>query len=265
MSAISPAPFNLANLAEDDDRQSSLSFDLSSSDGAESPPPYLQPFNNQLPTTHTQPVGSSSFRRHSFTDTAAPTVRGQKTKCELSADQEHVVKNVRTMEGDSFPSAADGHLSKRRRYITKGTSAASAPALFPVPLPEVDDGGSTEEGNGKPHITLPPATSAAASASVFAAPPAPTSTQRRTRRRTGTGGGRTTRAKRTPCEFCGKTFSRVQDAQRHITTSCAASPEKAGVECPECNAVLSRLDAAQRHWRGHENPTSPRPAWMNRP
>jgi len=35
------------------------------------------------------------------------------------------------------------------------------------------------------------------------------------------------------------------------------------VDCPECGAILSRLDAAQRHWRGHENPTCPTPEWVS--
>ena len=48
-------------------------------------------------------------------------------------------------------------------------------------------------------------------------------------------------------------FSRMQDAQHHIATSCMANLDKMGMQCPECGSMLSRLDLAQRHWRGHEN------------
>jgi Zinc finger, C2H2 type len=229
-----------------------------------------QGFDLQLPT---QTIVPSLFRRHSFAETGVPTVRaiGQKKKRELSDDQDYVA-NDHVSNDDLFTAAATGasgfvvpnvHMSKRRRSVNNKTTSSSAPALFPIPLPNVEragdnyDGGSINDDNDVPPIVRPSAPSPV--------PATTPSTQRRApRRRTGMGSGRTTRAKRTPCEYCKKTFSRVQDAQRHMTTSCAASEEKMGVECPECNAVLSRLDAAQRHWRGHENPTCPPPAWMNR-
>ncbi|KAH9978384.1 hypothetical protein BJV74DRAFT_859541, partial [Russula compacta] len=103
-----------------------------------------------------------------------------------------------------------------------------------------------------PPAPSPASISGSSSISTASAP------QRRAGRR------RPQRVRRTPCEFCAKTFARIQDAQRHMATSCSANPDKMGVECPECHSVLSRLDAAQRHWRGHENPTCETPAWAQR-
>ena len=71
------------------------------------------------------------------------------------------------------------------------------------------------------------------------------------------------RGRRHPCDYCHKTFSRKQDRDRHTTTSCNASPRRETVECPECGSILSRLDAAQRHWRQHENPKCPTPEWAS--
>lgn len=101
--------------------------------------------------------------------------------------------------------------------------------------------------------------------------PAAAGNPRRTvTRRRGGGGARTrtgaagARARpRHPCEYCPKTFSRLQDQQRHSSTSCDASPNRATVDCPECGQILSRLDAAQRHWRGHENPSCEPPEWVS--
>jgi len=138
----------------------------------------------------------------------------------------------------------DVRASKRIRPFTTVT-ATSAPALLTVPLPAVESAHSNTTDNNQPSASAPPSSA-----------PAP----RRPRRR----GGGAMRVKRTPCPYCTKSFSRVQDAQRHITTSCAVSPEKTGVECPECGSVLSRLDAAQRHWRGHESPTCEPPEWALR-
>jgi endogenous inhibitor of DNA gyrase (YacG/DUF329 family) len=162
------------------------------------------------------------------------------------------------VDGDAFNinqnqqvAMPDVRASKRIRPFTTVT-ATSAPALLTVPLPAVDSAHpNTTEDNQSSTSTAPASSSASASV------PAP----RRPRRR---GGGAGTRVKRTPCPYCAKSFSRVQDAQRHVTTSCAVSPEKTGVECPECGSVLSRLDAAQRHWRGHENPMCEPPEWALR-
>lgn len=231
----------------------------------------------QLPNVPVE--ATASFRRHSFGETTVATARILgKTKRGLSADDDDddYVSDLRvkdeTVGGDtSFPitgtrNVPSVHMSKRRRSITQATST-SAPALFPVPLPNVEPGANYDgvSNDESPTAQPPTASVPAAAPSLSPPPPASTSTPRRARRRTGTGAGRATRAKRTPCKFCGKTFSRVQDMQRHTSASCEASPDKTGVQCPECCQVLSRLDAAQRHWRGHENPTCPPPEWMNRP
>jgi hypothetical protein len=277
--AISPAPINSGNLVEDEDNIS----DLSTGDSLQS--------YEEMPVLSTAAVGSSSsFRRHSFAETSTTTattttttatrVIGQKVKRE-STDDDYVDANLNEMFGDEHssplttgptpPPPSSGvndasryvvHMSKRRRSINEVTSA-SAPALFPIPLPNVDladNGSPNQEGGQEEFLNISPR-------SVSTTPAI--NTQRRnnnlnggSRRRTTTGATNAKRSKRTPCDFCGKTFTRVQDAQRHMTTSCAASPEKVGVECPQCNSVLSRLDAAQRHWRGHENPTCPTPSWM---
>lgn len=164
-------------------------------------------------------------------------------------------------------------------------ATGSAPARLSTPLPDLQP----EEDKRRKFLAILPAPppvsasgSTATSTPIFApAPtfPSPTSTststpasgkpQRRTggnRRRGGgssSSGGRNARGKRHPCEYCNKTFSRLQDQQRHSTTSCNASPHKATVECPECGAILSRMDAAQRHWRNHENPKCATPDWVS--
>ena len=162
--------------------------------------------------------------------------------------------------------AFDVRAPKRLRPVAM---PSSAPALL-TPLPTVFQ---PEESNAQSssidedrtsHAPVPTPTPTTTTttrrpASTRTTASSSGSAHRRTRKRTGPA-----RTKRTQCQYCNKTFSRVQDAQRHIATSCAASPEKAGVECPECGSVLSRLDAAQRHWRGHENPGCEAPEWALR-
>lgn len=143
---------------------------------------------------------------------------------------------------------------KRRKFLaiapapSESPSPASAPACTPTSAP------------------APTFPSPSASDSVSTPAPASGKPQRRTgnrRRGGGTGTRKNARGKRHPCTFCDKTFSRLQDQQRHCTTSCNASPHRLTVDCPECGAILSRVDAAQRHWRQHENPTCPTPDWVS--
>jgi hypothetical protein len=164
----------------------------------------------------------------------------------------------------------------------KFLAIAPAPPLAsrtPSPTPSAPST-STSTSTLAPRVRVPapafpssPSPSPSSSPSPFtpAAPePAPAGRPRRTTRRRGGGGGTRTRAaaaagraRRYPCEYCPKTFSRLQDQQRHSTTSCDASPHRETVSCPECGAILSRLDAAQRHWRGHENPSCEPPEWVS--
>lgn len=182
----------------------------------------------------------------------------------------------------SFRGASNIRALKRSRSVV---ATGTAPARLTIPLPDVEYVQPAEEDNLKrrkflaiapaPSPTLASASaSSSASAPTFPSPSAsvPTPASGRPQRRPGNrrrGGGTTrsagknARGKRHPCEYCGKTFSRLQDQQRHSTTSCNASPHRSTVDCPECGAILSRLDAAQRHWRGHENPTCPTPDWVS--
>jgi hypothetical protein len=200
----------------------------------------------------------------------------------LTEDSDYVPKvNIKGESLDDHAdvnqhTALDVRAPKRLRPIP---TPISAPALLTA-LPTIDhapqekataDNSSISEGSKLDRTS--PAPAPATATTTLRRGPAPQSTRsssssksgssthptRRTRRRTAT-----TRTKRTPCDYCSKTFSRVQDAQRHITTSCTANPDKMGVQCPECGSVLSRLDAAQRHWRGHENPSCEAPEWALR-
>jgi hypothetical protein len=159
----------------------------------------------------------------------------------------------------------------------------SAPARLTTSLPDVQP----EEDKRRKFLAIlpaPPPASASGSTPtatpIFApapnfkfAPPTSKSTpasgkqQRRTgNRRRGRGSssiGKNAQKKRFPCEYCHRTFTRLQDQQRHSTASCIASPNKATIECPECHSILSRMDAAQRHWRSHENPQCETPEWVS--
>jgi len=186
---------------------------------------------------------------------------------------------------------SNSRVPKRSRDVV---ATGSAPARLAVPLPEVERAqlpGDDSEYYRRKFLAIAPApesplASGSGSGSGSSTPtPTPTSTPlpvpvsapstpapvkpRRANRRRAAGSSSsstttTRRTKRFPCEYnCGKTFSRLQDQQRHSVSACDASPTRATVVCPECRSVLSRLDAAQRHWRGHENPTCAAPDWVS--
>ena len=162
----------------------------------------------------------------------------------------------------------------KRTHSAIGIASGSAPARLTIPLPDVQP----EEDKRRKFQAIapaPPPTSTSVSASTPVSAPAPTfpstpvstpapgKPQRRSgNRRRGGGTGKNSRVKH-PCKYCPKTFTRLQDQQRHITTSCNASPEKKTVPCPECGSILSRVDAAQRHWRSHANPKCETPEWVS--
>src|SRR6266702_1289359 len=291
LATISPPPVGVFDLLQEEDPTTtttasscgtSLDFSTPTSDGAVSPvsfshSPGVQQQQQNPFTLSTDAVSPLSFRRHSVGAESAPPphVVGKKTKRDRDGGDDNDDDNHQydyNFVDDSYflaatADAAGTHTSKRRRadggVIVKATSA---PARFPVPLPNVekndcddDDGSSIVSGSNSSlsqslalftpgsaststTSLLPSPTLAPASVSTSTPAPAP----RRGRRRAGTSGAR---ARRTKCEFCPKTFSRARDAQRHTATTCDANPEKAGVQCPECGKVLSRLDAAQRHWQ----------------
>lgn len=218
-------------------------------------------------------TGTASFRRHSVGEASAPLgyAAAQKAKRAVSEDGEYVPKiniNGESLDGDvnahqNFVS--DVRAPKRLRPVATPTSA---PALL-IPLPTTQwapretatanasvDGDNSDRTSPAPVPTTTTTRRPATGRRTASSSSGSGSTHRRPRKRT-----TPARTKRTPCEYCAKTFSRVQDAQRHVATSCAASPDKSGIECPECGSVLSRLDAAQRHWRGHENPSCEAPDW----
>jgi hypothetical protein len=201
------------------------------------------------------------------------------------------IMNVNRSTSDAAQATGNADVDLRRsntRALKRSHSevaTGSAPARLTIPLPDVEYFQPEDEKRRK-FLAIAPApapspTSASASTPTPTPSPAPTfpssasvstpasgRSQRRPGNRRRGGGttrstGKNARGKRHPCEYCGKTFSRLQDQQRHSTTSCEASPHRSTVDCPECGAILSRLDAAQRHWRGHENPTCPTPDWVS--
>jgi hypothetical protein len=240
-----------------------------------------------------QASSSSSTHPHSAAETGAPESFahgiGQKATREDEEAGYHFPQPISINVNSSTSEAATGNAdvdlrgSASNTRVLKRTHSVigigSAPALLTTPLPDVQP----EDEKRRKFLAIapaPPPASASASKStstpIFApAPtfPSPTSTPastgkppRRTgkgRRNGGTSSGKNPRGKRHPCEYCGKTFTRLQDQHRHTTTSCNASPLKSTVDCPECGAILSRLDAAQRHWRNHENPKCETPEWVS--
>ncbi|KAI0298139.1 hypothetical protein B0F90DRAFT_1735309 [Multifurca ochricompacta] len=307
LASISPPPVGIASLIAEEDTPSNTSLDFATptSDGVTSPissmgshSPIMQ---HPASSTRAGAIGPPSFRRHSVGETSAPRAVGRKTKRNrnLSDDNEDddydkddddnyvlhvnnetisaslVMATVQAATADSTTVTTagrpavlgDAHASKRRRSITKVTSA---PARFTIPLPIVENVYDYDEGfifSMSSSISTSTSTSTSTPSPTPTPAPAPAEATTRAQRKNARGrvSLSSSRTKRTRCDFCSKTFSRPQDAQRHMATSCAASPEKAGVECPECDAVLSRLDAAQRHWRSHENPTCEPPSWAHRP
>jgi hypothetical protein len=175
-------------------------------------------------------------------------------------------------------SASNTHVLKR---TYSAMTIGSAPARLTTPLPDIQP----EEDKRRKFLAIlpaPPPAPAHASGSTptpifgpapsFPSPtlkstPASGKPQRRTgnRRRGGSTSstGKNARGKRHPCEYCNQIFTRLQDRDRHIMRSCSASPHKAAVVCPECGAILSRKDAAQRHYRNHENPKCATPEWVS--
>ena len=181
-------------------------------------------------------------------------------------------------------SAANTRRVLKRRHSLIATGSATA--RLTTPPPDVEDdkrrkllpiapaplpaSSSSSTRTSTPTSIPAPAPAPTPTAVPTSAPPAPGGRPQRRpvngRRGASASGARTSknlRGKRYPCDYCPKTFSRMQDQHRHTTTSCNASPNRSTVDCPECGAILSRLDAAQRHWRGHENPSCETPDWVS--
>ena len=275
LATISPPPVGVVGLPQEEDQKSSassssscgLSLDLAS-DSPVSPSSYSQSPNTQQ-TFFTETTPSEPFRRHSVGPSSAPErIIGEKTKRDGGdggrdtsyEDDDHSYVDV-TVEESYFPATATAgvaHTSKRRRAAAAAAAAASAmiipkatsaPARFIVPLPNIVESVPQCDDDDTSSIS-----SVSTNQTSFAPSPAPPA--RRASR-----GGRSRRVPRTKCEFCPKTFTRPQDALRHAARSCADNPQKSGVRCPECGEVLSRLDSAQRHWRGHDSPRCEAPEW----
>ncbi|KAH8986087.1 hypothetical protein EDB86DRAFT_2956729 [Lactarius hatsudake] len=291
LASISPPPVGVFGLSQEEDTTTttsscgvSLGFSTPPSDGPISPAsfsfsPGAQQQQNPFGLS-TDAAGPFSFC-HSIRATSAPPPRvvGKKAKRDGDKDGDDDDQHrydFTFVDGSHFP---DAHTSKRMRADGGAVvKATSAPARFTVPLPNVekndcedddDDGVSSSSGSSQSLAPLTPATGSASPAPLSSPVPVPAPAPRRARRRAGAGGGgsgsggRAARAKRTKCDFCPRTFSRAQDAQRHAVASCMENPNREGVRCPECGEVLSRLDSAQRHWRGHENPECEAPEWAH--
>ena len=244
---------------------------------------------------------NSSSRRHSAVEASVPESFAHGIHQKAAREDEEAghhspqpIMNVNGFTSDVATGNAnvDLHTASNTRPLKRRHSViatGSAPPRLTIPLPDLEHV-QPEDDKRRKFLAIAPApspTSASASASaststtaspapIFPSPspsafiptPASEKPQRRPGNRRRGGGttrstGKNARGKRHPCEYCGKTFSRLQDQQRHSTTSCDASPIRSTVECPECKAILSRLDAAQRHWRGHENPSCPAPEWAS--
>jgi hypothetical protein len=244
------------------------------------------------PPVFEQASSSSSSRQHSVVETSAPGpfAHGidQKASHEVEEARHHFLQPITNVNGSTsdaatgnadvdLRSASNTHALKRSHSVI---ATGSAPARLTTPLPDVEYIQPEDDKRRKFLAIAPAPPPASASASTFTSAPAPpfpspspsisTPASGRPQRRAGNrrrGGctktGKNARGKRHPCEYCGKTFSRLQDQHRHTTTSCNASPLRSTVDCPECGSILSRLDAAQRHWRQHENPTCPTPDWVS--
>lgn len=202
-------------------------------------------------------VPNASMRKRSRSDIATSSVPARLTVPlpyidSFELGDEYVSRKFLAIAPAPAPPPASPTLSS----MSTSTSA-STPTLAPVPMP-------LRVPTPPPASPSPSTASASTSAS---SPAAPTRTPNRratsNRRRAAAARSKSKPRKRFPCEYCDKTFSRLQDQQRHSATSCNASPNRSTVDCPECGAILSRLDAAQRHWRGHENPSCAPPEWVS--
>jgi hypothetical protein len=263
LATISPPPVG-ADLFKDEDLTTSassesescglsLDFDFDfASDDAVSPSSFSQSPGAQQDSSFDL---SFSSRRHSVS--ASERTVGLKTKRNNQGDDSYFPQLP--VGVDHFAAAAAAAAPSKRRRAVGGDAiivkATSAPARFTVPLPpiEVDDrsdDGSTISSVSSQQSQLPTPVTPTPPA---AAPPGNNNKGRR----------RVKGARRTKCEYCPKTFTRMQDAQRHAERSCRDNPSRTGVLCPECGEVLSRLDSAQRHWRGHENPQCEPPEWAH--
>ncbi|KAI0265611.1 hypothetical protein BC834DRAFT_969992 [Gloeopeniophorella convolvens] len=252
MAIISPPPANLyADFVQEEDTASDASLELSPtpSDGFVSPraSPSTQSPASPPPDSPAHEVTPVPMRRYSHGESPAPRVTGKKAKRDPNDGDDDYTPDDR----DETSSLGGRRNFKRRRSIIAPTSA---PACLSIPLPAIDP---------PPQAIYEAAESSSATVPGSQIAPATGKPPPKARRRAG--GSTKARVKRTGCEFCGKTFTRLQDAYRHAQMSCKDNPAKeGGIECPECGSVLSRLDAAQRHWRGHENPRAPVPEWVGR-
>ena len=287
LATISPPPVGVFDLSQEEDQKSSVSSSSSScglsldlaSDGPLSP---VGSFSRSSPnaqqtffTDTTSTTLSEPFRRHSVGPSSAPerTV-GEKTKrdggdASYEDDEQHHHSYADVTAEDSYlpataTTAGVAHTSKRRRAAAGAMmipKATSAPARFIVPLPNIVESAPPQCDDDETSSICSGSTNSqtqnqSSSLAPFSTPsPAPPPARKAPR------GGRRSRVPRTKCEFCPKTFSRTQDAQRHATASCPDNPLKAGVRCPECGEVLSRPDSAKRHWRGHASPRCEPPEW----
>ncbi len=263
-------------VGEEDEAGSNVSLDFSLAIGGSdrSVSPALSSPHGTVACYTTPPVSeqarsSPSSRRHSNVDTSAlgPFAHG----IDHMATREDMVNGSNAATGNAnvdLRSAPNTCVLKRS---LSDIAAGSAPARLTNPLPDIEYVQPKEEKRRKflDIAPAPPPASASTSAPTPTPAPAPASAtpQRRpgNRRRGGGSTTKNTRGKRHPCEYCGKTFSRFQDQHRHSTTACDASPHRFTMQCPQCPAILSRKDAAQRHWRGHasEDPTCPAPDWVS--
>ena len=243
------------------------------------------------PPVPEQANSSSSTRPHSVEETNAPGSFAHGIDQKATREDEEAgyhfpqpIASVNCSTSEAATGNADIDLRNalNTRVLKRPRSVieiGSAPARLTIPLPDVQ----LEDDERRKFLAIAPAPLPASSSSTtistpisapaptFPSPSTPASTpaasgrpQRRPgNRRRGGGKGPGKNTRKHPCEYCGKTFTRLQDQQRHIMTSCNASPHKSTVDCPECGAILSRMDAAQRHWRNHENPTCETPAWVS--
>jgi hypothetical protein len=298
LESIFPSYAPSVYVGEEDEVGSNISLDFCLSIGERGVSPAVSSSHctvpNSTPLVPEQASSNSSSRRHSVSETSAPGSFAHGIDQKATREDEEAghhfpqpIINVNGSTSDAATGSADVDLrsESNTRVLKRSHSiiaTGSAPARLTTPLPDVEYVQLKDDKRRKflaiapapPPVSASASTPTSTSALTFPSPSTSVSTpaserpQRRPGNRRRGGGttrstGKNARGKRHPCEFCGKTFSRLQDQQRHSTTSCNASPHRSTVDCPECGSILSRLDAAQRHWRGHENPTCPTPDWVS--
>ncbi|KAA1473856.1 hypothetical protein DENSPDRAFT_299680 [Dentipellis sp. KUC8613] len=128
-----------------------------------------------------------------------------------------------------------------RRPSSVHSSPTAAPALGPVPLPDVEPSPALTSVPPQPPVASSSKASRASS-STPALPPPPAKARRGRRK------AAPKRMPKIPCSGCSNTFTRDKDRQRHWDVSCVGNPDKKTMRCPGCQDTRCwRDDSLRRH------------------